>query len=54
MLLEQLGLRFLRFSTAQVEQHLAKVLYSIDHIVQAPLALNGREIEGEGVKEDKF
>jgi len=54
VLLEQLGLRFLRFSTAQVEQHLAKVFYSIDHIVQAPLALNGREVEGEGVKEDKF
>jgi very-short-patch-repair endonuclease len=55
-LLEQLGLRFLRFSTAQVEQHLAQVLYSIDHVVQSPLArssplsLDGRGVGGEGVK----
>jgi very-short-patch-repair endonuclease len=54
VLLEQLGLRFVRFSTAQVEQHLAKVLYSIDYIVQAPLSLNGTRAGGEGVKEDKF
>ena len=55
-LLEQLGLRFLRFSTAQVELHLAQVLHSIDHIVQSPhfpsspFSLDGRGVGGEGVK----
>ena len=40
-LLEQLGLKFLRFSTAQVEQNLLQVPHTIDNAVLAPLSLDG-------------
>ena len=39
-LLEQLGLQFLRFSTAQVEQNLPQVLLTIDKAALAPLSLD--------------
>lgn len=39
-LLEQLGLQFLRFPTAQVEQNLPQVLLTIDKAALAPLSLN--------------
>ncbi len=39
-LLEQLGLQFLRFSTAQIEQNLPQVLHTIDKALLAPLSLD--------------
>ncbi|MGB5960021.1 MAG: DUF559 domain-containing protein [Coleofasciculaceae cyanobacterium] len=39
-LLEQLGLQFLRFSTAQVEQNLPQILHTIDQAALTPLSLN--------------
>lgn len=47
-LLEQLGLQFLRFSTAQVEQNLPQVLHTIDKAALTPLSLDGRGAGGEG------
>lgn len=39
-LLEQLGLQFLRFSTAQIEQNLPQVLHTTDKAVLTPLSLD--------------